>query len=169
MSSAVACGLGDRVAAVAAVAGIRDPKGCTFSRPVPVIAFHGTADTFVSYEGGLGPSVANLPTGGGGTLGASAVTTDGPSVEQIAAAWAGRNGCVHAPPTSTVVANDVTLLAFDCPADAPVELYRIEGGGHAWPGSEFSRSIESIVGITTFSIDATALMWAFFAAHPLIG
>ena len=61
------------------------------------------------------------------------------------------------------------LLAFDCPADATVELYRVTGGGHAWPGSAFSTSIASVVGTTTLSIGATELMWSFFVAHPLEG
>ncbi len=169
MASAVACDLSARVAAVGTVAGIRDLDGCTFARPVPVVAFHGTADTFVSYDGGFGPSVANLPTDDGGTLGTGAVLPSGPSVEEIAAAWARRNGCNADPPTSTEVAVDVKLLAFDCPADATVELYRVTGGGHAWPGSAFSTSIASVVGTTTLSIDATELMWSFFVAHPLQG
>src|SRR4029079_13798140 len=62
MTSAVACKYADRIAAAAPVAGIRDIKGCAFARPVPVIAFHGTADPFVSYTGGLGLSALKLPT-----------------------------------------------------------------------------------------------------------
>ena len=167
MTSAVACQLSDRIAAAAPVAGIRDPDGCTFDRAVPVIAFHGTADTFVAYTGGLGASVAHLPTDNGGTLGTSAVTSGGPSIEDIAAAWAHRNGCESTPPVETAVAPDVELLNYGCHAGADVQLYRIAGGGHAWPGSQFSRSIESIVGHTTMNIDANELIWAFFVAHPL--
>ena len=58
------------------------------------------------------------------------------------------------------------LRTFDCPDGADVEFYIIEGGGHSWPGSEFSKSIESIVGPTTFDIDATDLIWTFFQAVP---
>ena len=46
-------------------------------------------------------------------------------------------------------------------------LYKVEGGGHSWPGSEFSVSIASIVGETTDEIDANELMWEFFMEHPL--
>ena len=51
---------------------------------------------------------------------------------------------------------------YDCPDGAAVELYIIVGGGHAWPGSQFSKSIEKIVGPTTTEIDANDLIWAFF-------
>ena len=69
-------------------------------------------------------------------------------------------------PTETSVADDVTLVEFTCPDDATTQLYRVDGGGHSWPGSDFSVTIESVVGPTTFSIDANELMWAFFEEHP---
>src|SRR5690606_27992207 len=54
-----------------------------------------------------------------------------------------------------------------CPQGADVEWYSIGEGGHAWPGSEFSKAIASAVGYTTFAIEATDLIWAFFDAHPM--
>ena len=169
MTSAVACRYANRIAAAAPVAGIRDIKGCKPSRPVPVIAFHGTADPYVGYDGGLGQKAADLPTGDGHTLGQAGVVdtkTKGPSIPEITAAWAKRNGCTTTP-TDTTVAADVTLIRFPCPKGDEVELYRVTGGGHAWPGSQFSKAIESAVGPTTFSIDADDLIWKFFEAHPL--
>ncbi|MCU1399987.1 MAG: poly(3-hydroxybutyrate) depolymerase, partial [Acidimicrobiales bacterium] len=168
-TSIVACDLSDRIAAVAPVAGIQAPDDCKPTRAVPVIAFHGTADTFVPYTGGLGSSVASLPSADGtgtiGTTGTAPPSSDpvsqGPSVPDRASTWAVRNGCA-ASPTEETVAADVTLLRYDCPAGAEVELYRVEGGGHAWPGSAFSVQIESVVGKTTLSIDATKLIWEFF-------
>ncbi len=171
LTSALVCSMADRFAAAAPVAGIQDPDGCTPSRPVPVIAFHGTADTFVSYDGSLGSSVADLPSPDGsgatiGDLGEGDPSLTGPSVPDITAAWAARNGC-DAVPTETPVTDDVTQISFGCPAGAEVSLYRVDGGGHAWPGSEFSASIGSVTGATTMSIDANELMWAFFEAHPM--
>ena len=90
----------------------------------------------------------------------------GPSVPERAATWAVRNGCAP-DPAETPVADDVTLVRFACPPGDEVELYRIEDGGHSWPGSQFSVSIASIIGKTTLSIDATQLIWDFFVAHPL--
>ena len=173
MTSALSCAYADRIAAAAPIAGIRGIDDCDPSRPVPVIAFHGTADTFVAYDGGVGESVADLPApdGSGRTLGeqgVSAAQPTGPTIEEITAGWAERNGC-ETTPTETAVAADVTLLTFPCPKGAEAELYRIEGGGHSWPGSEFSKTVVAVVGPTTTSVSANELMWEFFADHPLVG
>ncbi len=170
MTSGVACAYPTRVAAVAPVAGIEDFTGCHAARAVPVVAFHGTADPFLSYTGGLGAKSLALPApdGSNRSLGQSgaASATRGPSIPQTTAAWARRNRCA-ATPTSTRVASDVTLIRYRCPNHADVELYRITGGGHTWPGSEFSRAIASVTGPTTFSISANEIIWRFFQAHPL--
>jgi polyhydroxybutyrate depolymerase len=172
MASTVACVLADRVAAVATVAGLQAPDGCTPTRPVPVIAFHGTADGFVAWEGGLGPQAADLPSPDGeGTLGTSGGDVDqgGAGVASVLArtsTWAGRNGC-QAEPASSPIGDDVTMLNWECPADATVTLYQIANGGHTWPGSPLLAQFADSIGPTTFTISATELIWAFFAAHPL--
>ena len=170
MTSAVACEYANRVAAVAPVAGIQDTAGCRPARPVPVVTFHGTADPFVAFNGGLGAKALQLPApdGSNRTLGQSgaATNTTGPSIPQITAAWAKRNGCA-AHPASSAVASDVTSFRYRCPAHADVDFYRIAGGGHSWPGSQFSRSIAAVTGPTTFSISADTIIWRFFQAHPL--
>jgi polyhydroxybutyrate depolymerase len=64
------------------------------------------------------------------------------------------------------VAADVTRRTYtSCADDAAVVLYTVQGGGHTWPGGK--PLPEWFVGRTTYSIDATSLMWAFFSAHPL--
>jgi polyhydroxybutyrate depolymerase len=197
MTSAVACQYADRVAAVAPVAGVRDIDGCEPSRPVPVVAFHGTADRFLTFEGGPGPAVADLPAPDGsdrsladvqpsedtgdaseGSEGGEAAdegersvtgadpAPGDPSVPEVVAAWANRNGC-DAEPEAEAVADDVRVERYSCPPGADAELYRIINGGHTWPGSDFSASIESIVGKTTMSISANEVMWDFFEDHPL--
>lgn len=180
MTSAVACALGDRVAAVAPVAGMRDVPGCTFSRPVPAITFHGTADHFVEYLGGMGVGAATLPAPDGsgrtlGELGPGSTANESiipgsmdQRIPDITATWATRNGCTTTA-TETAVAADVALVRFDCPVGHEVELYRVTDGGHAWPGSAGSAAIEAVTGRTTMNVDATARIWDFFAAHRLGG
>ena len=174
MTSRLACELSDRLAAAAPVAGVTEVEDCQADRPVPVVAFHGTDDGFLSYDGGFGPQVASLPSPDGqGTLGDVAdqpgapAEPTGPSVPEVVAEWAGRNGCDDAAPDEAAVADDVTVLSFDCPVGAEAELYRVEGGGHSWPGSEFLANVENIVGRTTMSISANEVMWKFFEQHPL--
>jgi polyhydroxybutyrate depolymerase len=171
MTSSIACAMSDRVAAVAPVAGVTTIEDCGATRPVPVVAFHGTADGFLAFDGGLGEQALNLPAPDGSgrslrDLRVGGVGAQGPSVPDIMGDWATRNGC-DSEPNEEEVADDVTLHAFPCPSGADVQLYEIEGGGHTWPGSEFSKAIESSVGPTTFSIDANEVMWEFFVAHPL--
>lgn len=74
----------------------------------------------------------------------------------------GKAEWLSADPTDTSVAKDVTLRTYTCPPGADLEFYVIIGGGHAWPGSEFSQQVASAVGFTTMDIGATALIWEFF-------
>jgi polyhydroxybutyrate depolymerase len=175
MTSAVACQYSERIAAVAPVAGVRTIKGCAPKRAVPIVAFHGTADGYVDYEGGMGQRALDLPAPDGSgkklrdTLSSDqlkATANQAASIPGIMAAWAKRNGC-PAGTTETKVAADVTKITYDCPpADATI-LYRVSGGGHAWPGSPTSVGLEGIVGHTTMNIVANDIMWKFFVAHPL--
>jgi polyhydroxybutyrate depolymerase len=170
MTSALACKFGDRIAAVAPVSGISEIAGCSFSRPVPVVTFHGTADPFLPYNGGIGPAVRKLPAadGSGRTLGQADTNNikPGPSIPETTAAWAKRNHCSTAT-SNKQIGRDVLKISYHCLANADVELYRISGGGHTWPGSEFDKKLTSYLGGVTFTISADAVMWSFFQAHPL--
>ena len=174
LSSTLACVLAGRVAAIAAVAGLRDPTGCAPSRPVPVITFHGTEDPYLAYTGGIGPAARHLATpDGSGTIGSGAALPDdliapetNKTMPDIAAAWATRNGCTS-DTTDEQVAADVTARHWQCPDNGETVLYTVSGGGHTWPGSPALVSVATLVGRTTMSIDATKLMWQFFLRHPL--
>jgi polyhydroxybutyrate depolymerase len=166
LTSALVCVFADRFAAVAPVAGIRDPQPCTPSRPVPAVVFHGTDDEWVAFNGGLGPAALALPPDESGqTLGEkTGIEPEGPPIPEIVDTWAVRNGC-EAEPQERAIESDVTRLRYECPAGADVDFYRIEGGGHTWPGSEFARRLEAVIGPTTTSISANEIMWEFFLAH----
>jgi polyhydroxybutyrate depolymerase len=175
MASAIACQYSARVAAVAPVAGIDALAHCPTTRPVPVVAFHGTADPLIHYDGTPSTVAQNLPAPDGSNktagqeakqFGDKGIFRKGPSIPEQAASWARRNHCstTH---TTTSVTTHVALLAWSCPHHADVELYRIRGGGHSWPGSQESAEIAKVVGPTTFEISADAEMWSFFRSHPL--
>ena len=163
MASQLACSLSEQIAAVAPVAGVTVPADCAPTRAVPTIAFHGTADTFLEYGGGLGPSGDGLMT----TPQSVAVfkNLDRRSVPDLMSDWARRNGCTALVPDQQLGADVVLRRWAGCGAD--VQLYTVEGGGHSWPGSAAYRAAPGI-GTTTMTIDANELMWAFFEQHPLI-
>jgi len=151
MTFALSCTLSDRIAAVGMVAAAQTLpwSWCTDRRPVPMMAFHGTSDPMIPYNGGT-----------------SWMAPDWfPNVLTWTRNWARRNGC-GANPVSSAVAADVTRLEYTaCADDASVVLYTVKGGGHSWPGG--APMPEWWVGPTSRSIDATSLMWAFFREHPL--
>ena len=144
MSFALSCALSDRIAAVGMVAAAQTLpwRWCTDQRAIPMIAFHGTADPEVPYNGGAS-WVSPRPF---------------PNVPAWTAHFAKRNGCA-ADPVDSIVASDVVRRSYQQCA-APVVLYTIRGGGHTWPGG--MPLPEWFVGRTARNIDATRLMWEFF-------
>jgi polyhydroxybutyrate depolymerase len=171
MTSAVACAYADRIAAVAPVAGLQAPAGCAPGRAVPAVTFHGTADEYLQYDGGLGSQGLALPSSNGD--GRSLADTgpppgwDVPDVAEATAAWAVRNGCPADDVDDEAVADDVTRRTFGCAPGAAVELYTVTDGGHTWPGSPETAELAEVMGPTTMSISANEIMWEFFEAHPL--
>jgi len=73
------------------------------------------------------------------------------------------DGCTSGP-TNFFQQNDVTGEQWaGCQSDSAVIHYRIQGGGHTWPGAVDV----PVLGATTHTINATMLMWQFFHAHSL--
>ena len=162
MVSAFACDHPDRTAALIPVAGLRagaptsdgaggylpDLATCTPSRPVPVLAFAGTADPVNPFAGG------GAPYWGYGYAAA-------------AARWAVLNSCRPAPITRQITEHVSTISYRACKANADVVLYVIEGGGHTWPGSTAFWPPE--LGPVTTEIAANDIIWSFArtrVSHP---
>jgi polyhydroxybutyrate depolymerase len=83
------------------------------------------------------------------------------SVEMVARDWAAGNGIGGEPAVSQlpVAAGDppVTRLTWSAPGCLPVVLYRIEGGGHGWPGGpQFLPA--RVVGPIPRHLDATGIL-----------
>lgn len=164
MTSGVACAYPDRFAAVAPVAGVAAACDAT-ERPVPMLAFHGTADPILLFNGGVGDLGGLI----GGTADASKVPDadlEGEGYPAAVAEWAARNGCEDSF-TDDQVEDDVIRRTYDCPDDADVIFDIIEGGGHTWPGSEFNAQLGDIMGPTTMNLDGSAAMWEFFSQFQL--
>jgi polyhydroxybutyrate depolymerase len=149
MASQLGCDASTTFAAVAPVSGLRLPSPCPSSRPVPVIAFHGTADPVDPYDG-HGEAYWTY------------------SVPVAADRWAAHDGC-SATPTTSQPATGATLTSYGkCRDGAAVELYTLAGEGHEWPGGPpLPRKITKVLGPQSDAVDADTTMWAFFSAHPL--
>ena len=166
MSVRLACSLSSRIAAIGPVAGAYYPpealdlnpfETCPDTRPVPMIAFHGTADPTVPYDGG--PGGIN-----GAIITFRLPLDDDTPAEDVMSDWAAHNSCSTGRQESQYT-GEVRLIQYGgCADGATVELFAVDGGGHTWPGSFDIPSL----GYTTHQISATDLIWDFFAAHPAI-
>jgi len=157
MSYRLGCELSDKIAAIAPVAGALNVD-CKPAQPVSVIAFHGTNDQNVPYNGGAGSkSIDPHPR------------TD-QSVAYAMAFWSQFNQCAPTPardergnPALSGANGIVHDTYSNCANRAGVELYTIKGGGHAWPGGD---RLTILLDAPTKEISATELMWKFFKQHP---
>jgi len=154
MAAVLSCLLSDRIAAVGLVASAQFMPwaSCPDHRPVPTIAFHGTADRQAWYGGGTSWVARGMVF---------------PPIEAWMAAWAQRNRCGPNPKDSMVRAEVRRREYTECAEAAPVVLYTIFGGGHTWPGG--GPLPEWFAGPTSTSIDASREMWAFFREHQAPG
>jgi polyhydroxybutyrate depolymerase len=149
MASQLACDASGVFAAVAPVSGLRFPTPCPSTRPVPVIAFHGTADPVDPYRGD-----------------GQQYWTYG--VPLAAKRWGSHNGCARSPQRQVLDPTVVITQYAPCTADADVELYTIAGEGHEWPGgTPLPSGITAVLGPQSRAVSANDLMWEFFVAHPL--
>ena len=147
MAHLVGCTLADRLAAIAVISGELS-MDCHPSRPVSVLIIHGTADE-------------NLPYGGG--IGRKAL--DKHEVRPVSFAldsWKSFDKCDGAATTTThgVVTHSIWS---PCADGTVVEHYKIEGGGHSWPGGQ---RMARLLDAPSNALNATQVAWDFFAAHP---
>lgn len=147
MAQRLGCEKADIFAAIAPVSGEINLKSCKPSRPLPVLEFHGNADFIV-------------PFGGGGLTGGAW------SVDETIAFWKENGGCTDAKPANISKNGNATCTGYSaCKGGAAVELCVLDGCGHQWPSSPEPASLFG--GKMSTDIDASAAIWAFFAAHPL--
>jgi polyhydroxybutyrate depolymerase len=148
MSAYLGCNLGDRLAAIAPVAGVNLLFGdCPEGAGVSVIAFHGEVDGVVPYDGGALEVFETLGF---------------PPVEDAVAKWAGLDDCRRKARVENVSEHVVLTDYTRCRRGTDVQLYSVTDGGHTWPGSlDVPR-----LGPVTTEIDAADLILEFFDDHP---
>ncbi len=82
--------------------------------------------------------------------------------------WATHNGCTSGPSDKEI--GDTTLQTWtSCSNGADIDFYRVNGGGHTWPGTNetIATFLEGSLGKTTQDVDASELMWDFFKRFQL--
>ena len=148
----------ERFAAVAQVAGtaaVEVVAGRAPASPVPIVEIHGTRDRADPYEGGRrsGPLMRLLVRGASGPI---------VGVDSWAARWATVNGADPLP--TEAIGADVTVRRWSGATTASdLTFYRIEGGGHTWPGAR--AWMPPHLGRVSRTIDATRVTWEFLSAH----
>ncbi|MBI1287377.1 MAG: T9SS type A sorting domain-containing protein [Flavobacteriales bacterium] len=151
MSYKLACDLSYRIAAMASVTGsmvTTQIASCSPTHPMPVMEIHGTADPTVPYTGS-------------GTLGSQPIV-------DVVDYWVNFNNC-NSTAVQTAVPN--TSTTDGCTTDhflytggdngATVEHYRVNGGGHTWPGAPID------IGVTSHDFSASVEIWRFFSQYTL--
>lgn len=152
MSHTLACELSNRITAIASVTGgiftTQYGVNCHPTRPVPVMQIHGTADGTVPFAGNM--SQGMMP------------------IDSVVKYWVTKNNCN---PIATFSNVPNTNTSDGCTAEhykynggnlgSTVELYKIIGGGHTWPGFPFGG-----VG-TNMDINASKEIWRFFNKYSL--
>ncbi|MBI5607590.1 MAG: hypothetical protein HY902_01770 [Deltaproteobacteria bacterium] len=158
MAHRLAC---ERSAVVAAIATVGAGNqfaaaGGACPNPVPVLHIHGTADPCWTYETS---QQACSGDNNGRKIGAE------PSV----AGWVARNKC-----SATFADEDIPDAASDGTrttrrtwqgCSAPVQLLRVDGGGHTWPGGHPYLPTKT-VGPVSQDFEANLEILKFFQANP---
>ncbi|MES2762178.1 MAG: T9SS type A sorting domain-containing protein [Bacteroidota bacterium] len=150
MSYTLGCELSNRITAIASVTGsiftTQFGPNCHPTRPVPAMQIHGTNDPTVPYVGS---------------------STSAP-IDSVVKYWVTKNNCN---PVATF-SNVPNISTTDgCTAEhykysggiggSSVELYKIIGGGHTWPGFPFGG-----VG-TNMDMNASKEIWRFFSKYSM--
>ena len=129
------------------------PK-CNPTEPVTVLIMNGTEDKLVPYDGGE-IKVFKKRRG-------EIVSTD-----DYVNFWKNKNKCTTKRPTITLPDryDDGTIVSIDeyenCEPGSALVLYKIEGGGHTWPGGKQYLG-KWLIGNTSDEINACDVIWEFF-------
>lgn len=148
MSYYLACNLPNRIAAIASVTGdmLNAWFTCAPSRPFPVMEIHGTLDGTVPYNGD-------------GTFA---------PIDSVIKKWRVLNNCNPSPITFSVpnisLIDNSTAVNYKYTGGtngSSVELYKVTGGSHSWPGAL------PVISNTNQDFKASVEIWRFFRQYKL--
>ncbi len=155
MTQRLACEASDKFAALGTLTAYLDNLQmltCNPARPAPMFIMNGTADAIVPYNGN-------------GTF--------FPPTETVSQWWADLYGCnstpelVNLPDLDPSENSTITQFTWDeCDCGVEMRLYKVNGGGHTWPGVE-NIFYELIAGQTNEDIHASVEAWNFFKDYSL--
>lgn len=148
MSYYMAC-QSNRFAAIGGVTGSMSVdmyNSCNPQRPIPTIHIHGTDDSTNPYTG----------------------TSTMKAIEDVSRFWVDQNNCNITPVITSVAdinTNDGSTAEHYLYSGGinghTVELFKVTGGGHTWPGSPMPGSTE----VTCMDFDASIELWRFFSQY----
>jgi polyhydroxybutyrate depolymerase len=154
--------LSDKIAAIASdVALLAENilKSSRPSQPISVMMIVSTEDPLMPFKGGVT---------GAGRWGIGGKVA---SAEDTLNYWVSVNGCPMGVASSVVeldAVNDGTKVIISrfgpCSRDSEVVFYKVEGGGHTWPGGPQYRS-EMFIGKVCNEFNASEEIWKFLKNH----
>lgn len=163
MSNRLGCELSEKIAAIAPVAGnmpVNIAPLCAPARPVSALIINGTDDPLVPWTGGYA-HIGQVELG------------EVLSVEDTVKLWVNDDKCASSPLIAELPdkdPSDGTRVSTEtykgCSGSAEVILYKVEGGGHTWPGGP-QYLPRLVIGRTSRDFNASEVIWQFFSQHPM--
>lgn len=142
MAYRLACEMPREIAAIVPVSGTLALNSCPGAQDIPVLHIHGSADSNVPYQGGMGENAI-----------AGVAHRSVPETLQILAQ---AHGC-KAGHNERAMPDGSALTSWNCPQNAPVQLRLIPGGEHVWPGGDSRRNRKLFGG----NFSASQAAWDF--------
>ncbi|MDO9001617.1 MAG: T9SS type A sorting domain-containing protein [Bacteroidota bacterium] len=148
MSYYLACNLPNKIAAIASVTGsmLNSWFTCAPTRPFPIMEIHGTND-------------ATVPYNGSGTFA---------HIDSVVKKWRMHSNCNAAPITYSVPNINTSDNSYavnykytNGTNGSTVELYKVFGGSHSWPGAF------PFIANTNQDFNASVEIWRFFRQYKL--
>ncbi|MDF1697599.1 MAG: PHB depolymerase family esterase [Saprospiraceae bacterium] len=131
---------------------------CNPEMPVAVLVMNGTADPIVPYKGG------NVRLYKNGKSRGKVLSND-----DFLQFWQSKNNCDASPSNIDLPNKDkkdgttVQISTYsNCKSRGALQFYKIDGGGHTWPGSRQYLN-KRIIGNTSREINACDEIWTFFS------